>query len=390
MGNLKPPLSQSLVATLKEKDVPQRLNARDYYYKYIAPQENYKSYQEFYQNDILQKQLQATQDADELESIHRVLNFKPDSSNDFSVNEHIKIISSLVDQKLRNYLHSVFVAKRNNFIANAAAAANLGNYDGDLVYFYVGISHLCEQYSALFAPFLSLRQLKSNPAYDKNEAQRLATHISEDAMKLAIALSHWQEKDTYIKLEHGLILGSIGFDVNEMDRLSFGMKDFTDRFILCHEISHHLLGHTGRTDIGSSYLQKLIPACQLWHNRSVEHAHELQADALAVLLLTGETDESSKSSRDFDSTENAINDAMLGSLLTQIALGEIMGSMTISSSSHPAAETRYQQCLAILEYSQRQHPGVELFFDEDILQFRRMLAGIHNLINSNSQNSESL
>jgi len=365
------------------------LNARDFYYKYIAPQENYKNYQEFYQKDIWQEQLQATQNAEELESIHSVLNFKPDRSNDFSLNEYIEIISSLIDQKLRNYLNSVFVAKRKNFIANAAAAANRGNYDGDLVYFYVGISHLCEQYTALFAPFLSLCQLKSNPGYDKNEAQRLATQISEDAIKLTIALSRWQEKSSYIQLEYGLILGSMGFEVNEMDRLSFGMKAFTERFILCHEISHHLLGHTGRTDIGSSYLQKLTPACKLWHNTSVEHAHELQADALAVLLLTGETDESSKSSRDFDSTENAINDAMLGALLTITAVSQIMGSMTTPSSSHPAAETRYQQCLAILEYSQRQHPGVELFFDEDIRQFQRMLAGTHDLINSYSQNTES-
>jgi len=62
--------------------------------------------------------------------------------------------------------------------------------------------------------------------------------------------------------------------------------------------------------------------------------------------------------------------------------------MTNPTFSHPAAETRYQQCLAILRYSQRQNPGVELFFDEDIRKFQRQLVSIRNLANSKAQNAE--
>ena len=162
-------------------------------------------------------------------------------------------------------------------------------------------------------------------------------------------------------------------EVNEMELLSFGMKAFADRFILCHEISHHLLGHTGRNDIGSDYLQKLPIECQLWHNTNVERGRELQADALAVLLLIEGINNLSNSLSDFDSTERIVNDAMLGSLLTITAIGQIMGSMTFTTPSHPSAEIRYQQCLAILKYSEQQYHNVKLFFDEDIREFQRML-----------------
>lgn len=324
------------------------------------------------------------QTSEEFQTIQSVLKYMPDRSNDFDLNTHLEHIISIVDQKLQAILNNVFVAKRRNYAANAVAIVNEGDYDGDIVYFYVGISDLCEQYTALFAAFLSLRMLKSNQGYDENEAQRLATQISKNGIKLTIAQSRWRDNGNYIQLEPGLIVGTVGFELDEMDRLDFGMKAFTERFILCHEISHHLLGHTGRADVGSSYLRNLPLECQLWRNVSEEHARELQADALAVLLLTGETNKSLKSSRDFD----AINDAMLGSLLTVTVLSQAIGSMINSSFSHPAAETRYQQCLAILKYSQRQNPGVELYFDEDIRQFQRLLAGIRNLANSKAQDSE--
>jgi hypothetical protein len=339
-------------------------NARQFYYDVLAPEEQGSTYAQVHHKwlfdnpAVLEKYHQAKvfeqfgqrelQDLIKLES-----SFKPTLSNDFLLNTIVDELSTNTSGPVQAYLKNVFVAKRNVPLENAAALESLGSYQGDLIFFYVGLSLACHEYANLFVKFIHYELADSD---DNKKKERLKSELIQEAQKLYAAQTTWKAEGDYVRLRLATMVAD--------DPAGVIVAYMTDRFILCHEIAHHLLGHTGRSDIGSHYLEGLPIYTKKWLGRSKEHQQEMQADALAVILSSGYLQPRNQH------PEDQIADGALGSLLTLTVLGQAAG-MTNGSVTHPSVKDRLLQCASIIESLDNNKQAINVAFR--MIEFHHLL-----------------
>lgn len=299
------------------------MNARQYFYKNVLPTFAGISYQKAMNIKLVKKDRVST----------KIWRHLPKFSNDGHLENVTKnLLKDHIPQIFRNRLEYMFIAKLSSHQYQAKALIKPGEYRGDLIYYYVGLADCLFEFSIYFTEFTD----------KKSDSNILEDH----GLRLMIMVQDWRNTSPLrIDIDPNLVVKS--FDDKIMDRAA-GIATLTDKFVICHEIAHHLLGHTGKNNDAYFLLDKLPEKLKSWKNKSVDHAKELQADTLAALFMMKLTDATmvqgalGKSQEAFE--------ASLGCLLTlsvNIFLSNDSGKET---SSYPSDNERLESCLAVLSH----------------------------------------
>jgi hypothetical protein len=349
------------------------MSAREYYYKVIAPEERGQNYQQVYQRYLYE----SGQPFSNNEIQNQILSYVPHLSNDALIEAHIQelIRRNGNSARLQQRLSQLFVAKRKQFQPEAysASAKRTHHYSGDLAFFHVGLSDACFQYTTLFAELIYLKQLRYK-LDDNNPLVKYLVHvISEHTNQLAIAQEKWKMEGDYIDLDFTTVLEVEKLaipDVTDVTNVAVNVAGHTDKFILGHEIAHHVLGHTGQENDGLEIIQSLPPTCQFWQNATKGHAREFQSDALAICLVAGVANPWNESQRRQVEEEIAV-EASLGALLTMTVLGQLSANVVKASETHPSIRDRFEQCRHILGVFVP--PDIYNAIEDDVLRFQHLL-----------------
>lgn len=240
--------------------------------------------------------------------------------------------------KIKQRIENLFVYKVRDKISNAGAKEADKNYWGDLIAFNVGLSDVCYQFITVSNDFLELRVDKDKPK--PLEYIQLIVRLT----KISMVSLEWEFNGNYIQLKEKTIIEPI---TKKSERKATGIAILTDKFILSHEISHHLLGHTGRANDGLKLINLLPENCRFWEKERGSIANEFQADAMAILLMLGVSHDnfqhklSSKAQKAFETG--------MGSLLTLEFLKAISSNPNEGSTSHPSINKRIEQVQYILK-----------------------------------------
>lgn len=345
-----------------------RKTAQQFYYDVIAPEENGMNYAQAHYRRLEDNRVrdwvrqflaphQSDKDFDDIAEHAR--SFVPTYSNDFLLDHIVGELIEHSEGEIQEYLKKLFVAKRRDPQVDAGAPHNSGDYDGDLILFHVGLSLACHEYANLFAKSVAH---KFDDEVRRQSPEQRAAELAVEAEKLFAAQTKWHANGDRVRLE----LQTITSD-HPMGAI---IAHMTDRFILCHEVAHHLLGHTGRADIASHRLEILPEKARHWIGKSVSHAQEFQADALAMILAAGHL------SPRTPHAEDQIADVALGSLLTLTVLAQAGGFDGVSE-SHPSIRDRLSQCASIIESLESNRIALKMAFN--IKQFQNLLDDIKEL-----------
>ena len=337
--------------------------ARDYYFQIVAPDENYRSYQyNHHSHDDLPEDLpneirdQVTPD----EYRKAFLKHVPNRSNDPLLESYLDELIPIAPEALKSRLEKIFVAKMNDFSPNAAALHGHGTYDGDLVFFNVGLSDACFQYAILYYEFICLISERIKKGEEHPRIKHLASAVNEHVIKLAMSQTRWnREKKVQLTQDDTL------FARSDLEGYAVTVAVNADKFILYHEISHHLLGHTGGNLF--SFIEKLPQECRCWDHAKIEsYKHEFQADAGALLIsLHG-------SAIGRDRAEVMELDIAIGSLLSLTVLGQFVGNIHAHGLRHPSIVSRFDQAIAILRSVAKDQEQLESVID-DFKRFQWLL-----------------
>ena len=339
------------------------MKAKEYYYEYIAPEEGGKSYQELQAIDMKSRFGYVSAD-----SVGK--NFTPRYSNDFLLDYLIEDFARNADASLQNRLENIFVAKRFNKVPNARAKGSKKDYEGDLIFFQVGLSDACFQYAILLSNFQYMKAYLKDYGINHPKSLEQVSVFQDKLIKLSNAQKRWSSYWDFIQIEKdfNLIEGS----QSEQEERAAEIALLTDRFILGHEIAHHLLGHTGNYDIGKGYIELLPDNCKLWHKSDSVHAKEFQADALSLLMTCNATKELSN----HQDRENPKTGSALGALLTLTVLGQLAGDIHKPTRTHPKVAVSYKQAMHILV--ELTYHGFLIHIFEDFLSFHKLLHTTQN------------
>ncbi|MFG6113663.1 hypothetical protein ACGTN9_00645 [Halobacillus sp. MO56] len=324
------------------------MNAREYYYTHINPSHKGKSYQKIYQKEYYEKINER--------KARKILNHIPRRSNDRLIEDLIANLTSIHTGKIKQRIENLFVYKVRDKVSNAGAKEGDKSYWGDLIAFNVGLSDVCYQFVTVFYDFLELRVDKPKPFMQMQLIVRLT--------KISMASLEWEANGNHIQLKEKTIIELIS---KQSERKAVGIATLTDNFILSHEISHHLLGHTGRANDGLKLINLLPESCRFWEKERGSIANEFQADAMAILLMLGVSQDnfqdklSSKAQKAFETA--------MGSLLTLEILKVISLNPNEGSASHPSINKRIEQVQCILK----------VFIEESI--FTELMESINNFGN---------
>lgn len=114
-----------------------------------------------------------------------------------------------------------------------------------------------------------------------------------------------------------------------------------EKFIVCHEVAHHLLGHTDGSKIGKERLEQIPTYIIEWWQKDPKnlfHKAELEADTLAFLLFAKGADSvADKDRKKFN--QSVVYSCLLGLYQTTFS-GENTDLENIKA-SHPHIFTRY-------------------------------------------------
>ncbi|HFJ9483845.1 hypothetical protein CN439_25005 [Bacillus cereus] len=300
------------------------MNARQYYYRNNLPRSVGMSYQRGSSIKIKSHRF--------FKNAVKTLNHLPRLSNDRLIEfTLLDLINNHIPTEFRERLNYLFVAKINDHLYEARAISNPGMYRGDLIYYYVGLSDGFFEFTIFFTKL--------------NYIQMDVDSIIHECFRLSSMTKYWRE--SYPKRI------DIFQEPNDPDEAKYMEKAASiavlmDKFVICHEIAHHLLGHTGKQNDAGCFLDNLPDELKSWRHHPNEHTKELQADALAVLFMMKMTKDRMKQGSLNDS-QDAFN-AILGSLFTLKALSFLSENPDETSKDYPSINERLASCTDILSY----------------------------------------
>lgn len=327
------------------------LSAREFYYSVVAPEEAGKNYQEVHQKERYEKL--ATH-----EDVSIIIGHVPKLSNDLLIEDYMEHFISTTSGNLADQISQMFVAKRRNFLANAGACHAKGQYEGDLIFFYVGLSDLCFQYAILFSEYKELCTLRQKFSDSSETVLWSMARVITDLENLASAQLEWGINSNEIRLKDETLL----YPPEHLASNAANIASLMDRIVLGHEVSHHLLGHTGRYTTVSEILESHITPF-IEQNVSERHRREIEADLLGLTLPVLGISES-----DLDQAEFEV---ALGALLFYTVLSHLKCHIFLENESHPSAATRYDHVLRFIR-SNFKCPVLSSVID-DIERFQALL-----------------
>lgn len=327
------------------------LSAREHYYSTLAPEENGQNYQQVHQSYLYEGK-------DDPSSV-RIYSHVPHNSNDLLIEGYIDELRELVTPQIAARLDSLFVAKRLNFFANAGALHAKEEFEGDVVFFYVGLSDVLFQYATLYEEFRALTGARASLGDDASETKRLFLTVCRDIQKLCEAQVEWGINRNEIRFKEEFVL----VPSPELEDQATSCATLMDKAVLRHEIAHHLLGHTDpRSDPGSPLRSKI----EHLFNRddySDGHARELEADLGAIFLPASRGDHAEFDQLGFE--------VAFGTLMAQTALAQLKASIHLDATTHPSWNVRHQLSVKALSHFYPT-PGCE-FAIAEVSSFQALL-----------------
>jgi hypothetical protein len=300
------------------------VNARQYYYRKNLRQAVGISYQRGEGIKIKSHRL--------VKKIVKTLNHLPRLSNDRLIEfTLLDLINNHIPSEFRARLEYLFVAKINDHLYEARAISNPGMYRGDLIYYYVGLSDGFYEFTLFFTKL--------------HFVQMDVDSIIKECFRLSSMTKYWRE--SYPKRI------DIFQEPNDLDEATYmekaaGIAVLMDKFVICHEIAHHLLGHTGKHNDAGCFLNNLPDELKSWQHHPNERAKELQADALAALFMMKMTKDGMKQGS-LHNSQDAFN-AILGCSFVLKALSFLSEDPDEVSKEYPSINDRLLSCMAILSY----------------------------------------
>ncbi|NGY86942.1 hypothetical protein F6Y05_21480 [Bacillus megaterium] len=260
------------------------------------------------------------------------MNHLPRLSNDRLIEFIVlELINNHIPTEFQARLEYLFVAKINDHRYEARAISNPGMYRGDLIYYYVGLSDGFYEFTIFFTKL--------------NYIQMDVDSIIEECFRLSSMTTYWRES-----YPNRIDIFEKPNDPAEAVYLqkAADISALMDKFVILHEIAHHLLGHTGKQNDAGWFLDNLPEELKSWQQHPDERAKELQADALATLFMMKMTKDRMKerSLPNFQDTFNAI----LGCLFVLKALSFLSKDPDEVSKEYPSINERLLSCKAILSY----------------------------------------
>ena len=252
-----------------------QMTAREYYYSVAAPEEQGQSYSAFHHklhlsNPRFRNRFETLKEVGVSEENWGAsapqYRFQPNLSNDLLLESLLKEMISIAEPSLANRLSAMFIAKRSDFVPNAYARLSKGDYSGDLVFFHVGLSDACFQYTLLLTELINLNLLRHKLNDDDPRVARLNNTCRRASRKLAEGQKWWIFYGDTVRIKEEFDLDLSAASGNYRVQAA-NLATYTDTFILGHEISHHLLGHTGKACDGR-VINALPPECRLWQGAS--------------------------------------------------------------------------------------------------------------------------
>lgn len=306
------------------------ISAREHYYLNLAPEEDGKNYQRTHQRDLYEGN-------DDPNAV-RIYDHVPHYSNDLLIEEYVRELRDLAGGQIAMQIDHLFVAKRRNFFANAGALHAKDEFEGNLVFFYVGLSDLLMQYAILYQEFYSLTLARESLGDDARETKALFFAVCRDMSKLSEAQIEWGINRNEIRFKEEFVLVPSAEHVGRATTLATLM----DKAVLRHEIAHHLLGHTE----SNPNLEPLIrPYIEHFFDRneySVAHAREIEADLASILLPSSRASDESADQLGFEVT--------FGTLMAQTVLAQLKASIHLDSPSHPSWNVRHRLSVKALRH----------------------------------------
>ncbi|WP_208944291.1 hypothetical protein [Paracidovorax avenae] len=331
-------------------------SARDYYYANLAPEENGQNYQKTHQSYLYE----GNKDPD---AIH-IYNHVPKCSNDLLIEHYVSELRDLSGSEIASRLDNLFVAKRRKFFANAGALHSKIQFEGDLVFFYVGLSDVFMQYATLYQEFYALTQAR-NKFGSKNKKTKALFHIvCENITKLSEAQVEWGINRNEIRFKDEFVL----IPSPEHNGKATSIATLMDKAVLRHEIAHHLLGHT-KPD--ASLRHCILPHIENLFDRNAytdEHVREIEADLAAIYLPASGAKEQNFDQLGFE--------VAFGTLLAQTVLAQLKASIYHSADSHPSWHVRHQLSITALR-TIYPDAGVDYALSE-VSRFQALLYRIQN------------
>lgn len=257
----------------------------------------------------------------------------PKFSNDRIVEDIVKDLLKLhIPRSYTNRLEYLFVAKLRSHEYQAAALIKPREFRGDLIYYHVGLADCLYEFSIYYFEFVG---------------KKTSNNILEDhGLRIALMAQDWRKtRPLTIDLDPDLVVKSL--DEKLMARAA-NIAVLTDKFVICHEIAHHLLGHTGKANDAYSLLEKLPQELKSWDNNTNPHAIELQADALATIFML-KLNETSLIKGIRNKSQEAF-EAILGCLLVLQVNRFLSNDPDTATNMYPSDNDRLDSCLAILSY----------------------------------------
>lgn len=264
--------------------------------------------------------------------IVKLMRHIPRLSNDRLI-EHtlLDLINNHIPAEFRARLEYLFVAKINDHLYEARAISNPGMYRGDLIYYYVGLSDGFYEFTIFFTKL--------------NYVQMEVDSIIKECFRLSSMTTYWRE--SYPKRIDIFRKPDDPEETAYMEKAA-SIAILMDKFVISHEIAHHLLGHTGKQNDAGCFLDNLPDELKSWQHHSHGHGKELQADALAVLFMLKMTEDTMKQ-RSIDNSQDAFN-AIIGCLFTLKALIFLSKDPDEVSKEYPSINQRLVSCKTILSY----------------------------------------
>lgn len=306
------------------------LSAREHYYLTLAPEEAGQNYQKAHQSYLYE--------GNDDPSAVRVYSHQPQCSNDLLIEQYVSELRGLVSAEIASRLDHLFVAKRKNFFANAGALHPKEEFEGDLVFFYVGLSDVLMQYATLYQEFYALTRARETLGDDAQETKALFFTASRDITKLSEAQVEWGINRNEIKFRDEFVLVPSA----ENDGQATSLATLMDKAVLRHEIAHHLLGHTTSD---SSLDSRIRPHIDHLFDRdaySAAHVREIEADLVAIFLPA-----SGGQHENFDQLGFEVT---FGTLMTQTVLAQLKASIHLDAPSHPSWNVRHRLSVKALRH----------------------------------------
>lgn len=306
------------------------LSAREHYYLNLAPEEGGQNYQKTHQSYLYE--------GNDDPSAVRIYNHLPQCSNDLLVEQYVSELRGLVLAEVASRLDHLFVAKRKNFFANAGALHPKEAFEGDLIFFYVGLSDVLMQYATLYQEFYALTRARETLGDDAHETKALFFTVCKDISKLSEAQVEWGINRNEIRFKDEFVLVPNA----EHDGQATSLATLMDKAVLRHEIAHHLLGHTAAPSSLSSRIRQHIEHLFDRSAYSAEHVKEIEADLAAIFLPVSGTKQENFDQLGFEVT--------FGTLMAQTVLAQLKASIHLDATSHPSWSVRHRLSLKALRH----------------------------------------